>query len=235
LAGSDGYKRQPIFYLLKKSGNSKFKSVLASMMRNPIGPLSVSAFFIAEVLIVKPQVFAMYANNWHGFFYGFLAFFFGFLFVFSGAEFWQTVKKWKWGYIGVGAILYVIRWQSSGLIAPNYLMAIESNCWILGVFGLAYQYLNKPSALLNYLSQSVYPVYIIHMFVLYLGSSIILPLELDTSIKFVSIVAFTFMCCYLIFELILRRVEVIKPFFGMRGSASLTSSSKTNKLKLHER
>ena len=67
------------------------------------------------------------------------------------------------------SVLYGIRYVTFAPEAPGYLMAIESNCWIFGVFGFGYKYLNKPSKILSYLSQAAYPVYIIHMFVLYAG------------------------------------------------------------------
>ncbi|UZR97718.1 acyltransferase family protein [Chondrinema litorale] len=210
----------PLFYYLKLKDNYKLKTLLASFLSKPIGPLFISIFFVAEVLIVKPQVFAMYANTWHGFFNGLLAFFFGFLFVYCGSAFWQTVKKWKWIYLLLAITLYIIRLTMFELSSPNYLMAIESNCWIFGLFGLGYNYLNKPSALLNYLSQAAYPVYIIHMFVLHLAAAVILPLEISGISKFIGVVIFSFVLCYLIFEFVIRRIDFLKPLFGMKWQSS---------------
>jgi peptidoglycan/LPS O-acetylase OafA/YrhL len=100
--------------------------------------------------------------------------------------------------------------------SPDYLMAIESNLWIFGVFGLAYKYLNRPSAALRYLSQAAYPVYIIHMFVLYAGAMLILPLKIPLLLKFAGVVAFTFAWCYLIYEFIIRRIVFLRPLFGLK-------------------
>ncbi|MGK0390021.1 MAG: glucan biosynthesis protein C, partial [Maribacter sp.] len=148
----------PFFYYLKKREDSKIKRVLSDLMSHPGGPLLISLFFVIEILLVKPQLFALYAQTWHGFFNGFLAFFFGFILVHSGKTFWQTVLKWRWLYAGLAIILYGIRFIVFGAEAPGYLMAIESNCWIFGVFGFGYKYLNKPSKTLSYLSQAAYPV-----------------------------------------------------------------------------
>ena len=76
--------------------------------------------------------------------------------------------------------LYLVRLLVFNLIkiSPNSLIAIESNCWIFGVFGFGYKYLNKPGRTLSYLSKAAYPIYIIHMFVLYGGAYFILPLEI---------------------------------------------------------
>lgn len=163
----------PLFFYLKNNENGKFKRKISQMMSYAIGPLSISVFFMLEVGLVKPQLFEMYAQNWHGFFIGFLAFFFGFLFVYSGNAFWQTVSKWKCLYLGLATILFLIRFTGFESISNTYVTTVESNSWILGLFGIGYTYLNKPSRLLSYLSSAVYPVYIIHMFVLYIGAPVV--------------------------------------------------------------
>ena len=124
--------------------------------------------------------------------------------------------KWRWLYIGVAAILFAIRIFAFETATPSYLMAIESNCWIFGVFGFSYKYLNKPSNLLSYLSQAAYPVYIIHMFVLYFGALIILPLEIHPMLKFIAVVTFTGSFCYIIYEFIIRRIGFLRPLFGLK-------------------
>lgn len=206
----------PLFFYLKKHDNGRFKKAISKIMTYAMGPLSISVFFMLEVGIVKPQLFEMYAETWHGFFIGLLAFFFGFLFVYSGKAFWQTVSKWKWLYIGIATVLYIIRFTGFESISTMYITAMESNCWIFGVFGLGYHYLNKPSALLSYLSQAAYPVYIIHMFVLYAAALIILPLQIYPLLKFMGITLFTFIVCFLIYEFLLRRIHILRPLFGLK-------------------
>lgn len=206
----------PVFYYLKNNENGKFNKAISKVMTYAVGPLSISAFFMIEIGLIKPQLFELYAKTWHGFFIGFLAFFFGFLFVYSGKAFWQTVSKWKWLYIAMATILFLIRFTGFESISNMYLTTIESSSWILGLFGIGYTYLNKPSALLSYLSAAVYPVYIIHMFVLFAGALLILPLDLHPMLEFVAINLFTFIVCFLIYEFILKRVAILRPLFGLK-------------------
>lgn len=206
----------PLFLYLMKNENEKLRNGLSAFMRNPLGPLAISAFFILEAVIIKPQIFTLYAQTWHGFFLGLLAFFFGFLFVYSGKVFWQTVSNWKWLYIGLAAVLFTIRLLVFETNAPSYLMVIESNCWIFGVFGLGYNYLNRPSKTLNYLSQAAYPVYIIHMFALYAGAYYILPLAISPFLKFILITVFTYIVCFILYEFVIRRIAFIRPLFGLK-------------------
>ncbi|MDT7829562.1 acyltransferase family protein [Pricia sp. S334] len=218
----------PLFFYLKKNENGRFKKGLSAFTGNPGGPLLISLFFVLEAVMVKPQLFAMYAETWHGFFLGLLAFFFGFLFVYSGKTFWQTVLRWRWLYIGLAAILYSVRYFVFATEAPGYLTAIESNCWVFGVFGLGCKYLNRPSKILSYLSQAAYPVYIIHMFVLYAGSMLILPLEIPVFLKFMAITAFTGIVCYLVYEFVLRRVVFLRPLFGLKWTFNRLKRQATN-------
>ncbi|MCE7994735.1 MAG: acyltransferase family protein [Roseivirga sp.] len=204
------------FYLKKQKEDGRFRRGLSAFMSNPLGPLSISLFFVAEVVLVKPQVFELYALTSHGFFLGLLAFLFGFLFVYSGKSFWQTLLKWWWLYFGLAVLLYTLRLIEFQMQSPGYLMVIESNCWIFTVFGLGYKYLNRPGKALSYLSQAAYPVYIIHMFVLYGGAMIILPLSIPVLFKFILTVVFTFVVCYVIYEFLIRRVGFLRPLFGLK-------------------
>ncbi|WP_430965358.1 acyltransferase family protein [Spongiimicrobium sp. 2-473A-2-J] len=206
----------PLFSYLKKKENGSIGRGLSALMGHPGGSLLVSLFFVLEAVWVKPQLFSLYAQTWHGFFLGFLAFFFGFLLVYSGKRFWLTVLKWRYVYLGMAVVLYSIRYLVFATEAPGYLMALESNGWIFAVFGFGYKYLNRPSNLLGYLSKAAYPVYIIHMFVLYAGALIILPLEIPAVLKLVAIITFTGLVCYLIYEYILRRVVFLRPLFGLK-------------------
>ena len=206
----------PIFFYLKKKEGSRIQQVLSEIMSNPFGPLLISIFFIAEALLVKPAMYELYAQTWHGFFLGLLAFLFGFLFVYSGKSFWQTVLKWRWLYLGIGTILYIVRLFIFETKASGYMIAIESNCWIFGVFGFGYKYLNKPSALLSYLSQAAYPVYIVHMLALYAGAYFILPLNLPVFLKFVLIVIFTGIVCFALYEFVIKRLGIARTLFGLK-------------------
>lgn len=216
----------PLFFYLKNKEESRFMKGVSSFMSNPLGPLSISVFFIIEVLILKPQIYALYTQTWHGFFLGLLAFLFGFLFVYTGKTFWQTVLRWRWGYLGMAAAFYTLRLMVFETNAPGYLTAIESNLWIFSLFGFGYRYLNRPSTVLSYLSQAAYPVYIIHMFVLYAGALIILPLKIPVMLKLIGIVLFTGSVCYLIYEFIIRRIGFLRPLFGLKWNMSKTETTK---------
>ena len=208
----------PVFFYLRKHKNGSINRWLKKLFSNPLGLLLIVAAFMLEAVLVNPESYEMYALTWHGFSLGMLAFLFGFTFVLSGETFWPTILKWRWLFITLALTLFVNRYVQFELKAPNYMMAIESCMWIFAVFGFAYKYLNHPSKTLSYLSQGAYPIYIIHMIFLYLGSVLILPLEIPTLVKFILVIAFTFIGCFALYELI-RRVPFLRPLFGLKKMA----------------
>ena len=162
---------------------------------------------------------------------GFVAFFFGFLLAYSGQAFWNTVRKWKAVYLGAAAIMFAVRLIVNQSAGPNFLMAIESNLWIMSLFGYAYQYLNKPSKTLSYLNKAVYPIYVVHMFVLYGAAWLILPLEIPAFFQFVMIVLITAVICVLIYEWI-KRIPILRTAFGINEKRKTKNKPMGNPLAL---
>lgn len=206
----------PLFYKLKGWIGGTLQRQMTSLFGTFPGLLVVLIPFLLEAILVDPDSFEMYAMTFHGFWIGWLAFIFGFLFIYSGNAFFLLVKKWKWLFMGLALSMFFVRLLIFELKAPNALVSIESNFWIFAVFGIGFSYLNRPSKLLDYLSQAVYPVYIIHMAFLYLASWLILPTSWPVSLQLVLVIAFTTAGCFLTYELLIRRVQFIRPLFGLK-------------------
>ena len=206
----------PAFFYLKNNKTNILNKALNFLFRNPLGLLVVIFFFVLEGVWVNPMAYEMYAMTWHGFFLGLIAFFFGFSFIQTGRTFWPMILKWRWILLVLAIAVYSLRFTLFDLKTPNYLMAIESCLWIFAIFGFAYKYLNHPSKVLRYLSEAAYPIYIIHMILLYLGSFLILPLDIPTELKFILLVVFTFVGCFALYEFVIRRVYFLRPLFGLK-------------------
>lgn len=206
----------PIFFYLKRQEHGQLMRWMKKIFSSPLGILLMMGVFIAEVLLIDPMPFEMYAMTWHGFVLGLLAFFFGFCFVSCGVTFWPMILKWRWLFLAFAITFFIIRityFQSS---APTYMLSIESNCWIVSFFAFAYKYFNHPSSLLRYLSRAAYPFYILHMIFLYLGSYFIFPLAIDVRIQFVLVLLATIIGCFLTYEFFIRRIAFIRLLFGLK-------------------
>jgi hypothetical protein len=205
----------PVFFYLKRKENGQVVNFIRKVFSNPLGLLFVIAAFIVEALLVQPNPYELYALSWHGFFLGLLAFFFGFCFVLSGSAFWNMMLKWRWLFLMAAVGLFIFRLLQFQMRVPNYQLAIESNFWIFSVFAFGYRYLNHSGKTLSYLSEAVYPVYILHMIFLFLGSMLLFPLSIDVPLKFILLLAFTGVGCFATYELI-RRINIIRPLFGLK-------------------
>ncbi|MFT3911665.1 MAG: acyltransferase family protein [Ferruginibacter sp.] len=206
----------PLFFYLKRNETGKLVGWIKKILSNATGLLVVIAAFIAEVLLVKPDLYELYAMTWHGFFLGLLAFLFGFLFVLSGTAFWNMLSKWRWLFLVAAVLLYTYRLSQFQMKVPGIQLSIESDCWIFSVFAFGYKYLNHPGKSLHYLSQAAYPVYIIHMVFFFLASQLIFPLNIEVHLKFFLALAITVTGCLAFYEFIVRRVSVLRPLFGLK-------------------
>lgn len=206
----------PVFFYLKKNQHGKVALIIKKLFSTPLGLLLVSFAFVVEAWLVNPTPYELYAMTWHGFFLGLLAFFFGFCFVLSGTSFWNMLLKWRWLFFLVAALLFTYRLVQLQMRVPSYQIAIESNSWIFSIFAFTHRYLNRPSKVLNYLSAAAYPIYIIHMVLLYIGSLLIFPLDIAVPLKFFLAVTFTSMGCLIFYEFIIKRINLIRPLFGLK-------------------
>jgi glucans biosynthesis protein C len=204
----------PLFFYLKRNG--KLAKTIRAIFSSPFGLLVVVAAFVTEAILVDPNPYEFYVLNWHGFFLGLLAFLFGFCFVLSSDTFWNMMRKWKWAFLCIATALFVYRLLQFQMRVPSYQIAIESNFWIFSVLAFGFTYLNRPGRTLSYLSEAAYPIYIIHMIFLFLGSMLIFPLDIAVQLKFILLLAFTFVGCFGSYELLIRRINFIRPLFGLK-------------------
>ena len=207
----------PIFFYLKNHPNNFVLRALSALFRKPFMILLVALPVMLEAWLVDPEIFSAYAETTHGFWLGMICFFLGFLFITLKDVFWTAVSRIRWLALGIAFPLYLLRFlifQFEG--APNMLIALESMCWMLAVVGFGSLYLNKPSKSLSYFSGAVYPVYIIHMTVLFALLNVILPLDLPALVKFASLLAGTFGISLFLYEFVLKRIKWIRPLFGMK-------------------
>ncbi len=206
----------PLFFLMKNRKEGRVIRGLSWLFSNPAGLLLITALFVLETVIVRPERFAMFAFTFHGFLLGLVAFLSGFTVVIVGPAFWNTVCRWRWIYLGVAGIFFIVRYTVYHLEAPGVLAAAESTFWIFSTLGFGYKYLNRPGRALSYLSQAAYPVYILHMIFLYAGASLILPLEIPVVVQLILVTALTATGCMISYEVI-RRIPLLRPLFGLKS------------------
>jgi peptidoglycan/LPS O-acetylase OafA/YrhL len=217
----------PVFFYLKRNEEGVVVRWIKKLLSNPLGLVPVIAAFILEAVIIKPYPYELYAMTWHGFFLGMLAFFFGFCFVLAGSSFWNMILRLRWVFVVIAIVLYAVRMLYFNVNTPVYALVTESQLWIISVFAFGHRYLNRPGKALTYLSQAAYPVYILHMLFLYLGSLLIFPLNLDVHLKFILVLLITTAGCFGTYEII-RRVKWLRPLFGLKMDETARGTNKND-------
>ena len=179
-------------------------------------------------ILINPKDFPAFAFTTHGFIIGFICFFNGFLLISIKKYFWDSITKIRFQTLFIAITLYIIRLTNliniesqnepliSSILIINILTAFEATNWILSILGFSAIYLNKPSKLLTYLSSSVYTVYIVHMPIQFLFSTLIFPLNINTSLKLILLLLATYSMSFLIFEII-KNIKYLRVLFGMKN------------------
>ncbi len=209
----------PVLLYWKRNPDNVVLRFLANLFQRPLGLFALALPLILEAVILNPgDAFVTYAETWHGFWVGMVCFLTGFIFVSLKDVFWQSVRGVRWIALSLAFGLYLTRMFELPLdAAQNALFAFESLSWMLAILGFGTVYLNHPSASLRYLSQAVYPVYIVHLPVQFALSYYVIPLELPAAAKLIVLLLGTFGISLLLYE-VLRRIKWVRPLFGMKLS-----------------
>lgn len=210
----------PMMMLKNRPDNNLFR-LIHWLLKKPATLYLAAVPLVIETLIVPlpPEGFTTYYDNLHGFALGMVCFGLGFLFAAAGEDFWRAVRRIWISALPLAIMLYLVRFFLfilSGEVGLNALTAIESTCWMLAVFSLGARLLNKPSKGLTYLRSAAYPVYIIHLPVQYGLALLILPLDIVPLLEWVLLVLATVSVSMAIYEVLLRRINLIRPLFGMK-------------------
>lgn len=201
-------------YFLKRGANSPFVAWLRKAFSNLyIFPIII-ACFVLETLVVNPPVYEMYAATAHGFFLGWLAFIIGILFAFSGDGFWNMLVRYRWLFLSLAILFFIMRIGNYWSFSMKINLPIETCLWVFSVFGFGKRYLDFSNNSLAYFSKAAYPVYILHMVFLGLTCSLILPLVINVQLKFCLILLGTISGSLFCYELI-RRNKYAGILFGI--------------------
>ena len=104
------------------------------------------------------------------------------------------------------------------LIAIAHMMVVPVYAWacILAAFGLVRRFANKPSPALTYMTEAIFPWYILHQtFIVMLGYWLTRQ-DLSAGLEFSLITFGTFAGCLIAHEFVIRRSIVLRPLFGLK-------------------
>ena len=212
----------PIFIYIRSNPNNRFIELLKNSIRKY--PSAIMLFPI-PLIIIESILYPIYGytlsfwRDWYTLsFYGIL-FLYGFILISIKDIFWNLLEKYRFYFFIMALVLTVTffvllrtNYQSLIYVVRLYNLWI----WILLLLGYSTKYLNKPSALLTYRNEAVYPFYILHHTVLLILGFYIVQLNVNIAFKFLMLVIGTFGIVWFIYELFIRKYRLLRFLFGMK-------------------
>ena len=99
---------------------------------------------------------------------------------------------------------------------------------LLAIFGWSYRLLNRPWRWLGYATEAVYPWYILHQTITVIAGYQLAKLSLGPVIEPLLVLIATIGGCLLLHEFVIRRVNFLRPLFGLKH-VIVTASARTRR------
>ncbi|EOZ92301.1 Glucans biosynthesis protein C [Indibacter alkaliphilus LW1] len=220
----------PLFVYLRRHPTSPLLKTMNTLAKKPFGLFClIIPLYLWESLLEPffPSTHALW-GDWFNVVNYLTLFLFGFLLISVKDSFWNTVLENRRKYLYAGAVGFTLLIGLRILFEDSTLIHfIEAGfkvfnlwAWILALFGYAAAYLNKPSKVLSYANESVYPFYILHQTITIAIGFYLMDLTWGFWSKFILMSVGTFAGSWLIYELGIRRWRLIRPLFGLKPKAA---------------
>jgi peptidoglycan/LPS O-acetylase OafA/YrhL len=152
-------------------------------------------------------------------------------------RFIESVKRHKWaglilgiaGFVGLGVLLNVAGYSypqgesfSWTYVLFQILFSIASWGWVVFVRGLGAKHLNRANRLLAYSGEAIMPFYMFHQTIILGLGWFVIPWDMGILPKYLIISVGSFLLIFALYELFVRRFNVVRFFFGMRPTKKET-------------
>jgi glucans biosynthesis protein C len=109
-------------------------------------------------------------------------------------------------------------------VAGPLVHSTQQWCAIVAALGFARRHLNVDSAARRWLTDAVFPVYILHQTLTILLAHALRAAHLAVGFEAALLLAGTFACSFAGYEVV-RRVRVLRPLFGLRAALNSAATS----------
>jgi len=151
-------------------------------------------------------------------------------------RFTEGIKKVGWlclalGIIGMAgelAFVFILKYNYANFhheggepfslmyVLFGLVMSIASWSWVVFVFSLGAKYLNRPGRMLSYGNEAVLSFYILHQTVILCVGWFVIRWNIGMLPKYLIIAVASFALTMVLYELLVRRFDVVRFFFGMQ-------------------
>ena len=146
----------------------------------------------------------------------------------TSVNIWRQIAQWRWIALALALAAWLTLVQAPWLAREAQLpmqsigpwaYSVQQWCAIVAALGFAQVHLNRDSPARRYLTEAVFPVYILHQTLILLLAYSFSPLALNPVLEGILLVSLTFALSLAGFEMI-RRVHWLRPLFGLATKAN---------------
>lgn len=218
----------PLFFIGNRTGKSVI-SKLAGFFEKPraLLPLLIIAIAIANIFIYPDGFWGNRNGGWNIVTY-LLFFIFGYL-IFANPRIMETVSKLRWISLGAGIITFIgimvfvlgVGDLTEDFGSPTYIAAylvqsLGTWGWLLAILGFGSRHLDRNSRFLSYTNEAVLPFYILHQTIIITIGFFVVQWDTGVGLKYLTISITSFIGIMLVYELLVRRVNIMRFLFGMK-------------------
>jgi len=169
-------------------------------------------------------------HTWADFFYFAVFFLIGYIMP-ADNRFTDSFKRWGWvclalgivGWLGGGYFILGLGYNYPGresfslmFVLFQIIGGIANWSWVVFILSLGVRYLNFNNKVVNYGNDAVLPFYILHQTIILIVGFYVIQWSMGIAPKYFIIVALSFVGIMAIYELLVRRINVLRFLFGMR-------------------
>ena len=170
------------------------------------------------------------AHTWADLFYYAVFFLIGYV-IAADRRFTESYKRLGWVFLALGIAAYAAEgafiigfhypYPGSESFSREYLLfniviSIGNFCWVMFILSLTAKYMNFNHKVLTYGNEAVLPFYIFHQTIILCVGWFVIRWNIDIGPKYLIIALVSFALIMAMYDLLVRRFNVMRFFFGMR-------------------
>ncbi len=217
----------PLFLHNKRTGRS-LGSRLATLFEKPwtfVVPVLLLA--VSEVLLDSLGDLVSWGGGWNHISY--LVFFISGYLMFSNARIQENIKRYAVIALIAALVLQAVHYMlqfgvikidipdsKAAYMGIQIFITLRSWFFIIAILGFGSRFLNFNNKFLGYANEAVLPFYILHQTIILIIGFFVLQWSMGIAPKYFIITTSSFVAIMAIYELLVRRINILRFLFGMR-------------------
>lgn len=199
---------------------------VAKLLRQPLALLLLPPIFVGLLRLTLRPVFGethALLDDWylHALYLSMFLFGYG---IAKHEGVWLSIERLRWIALVLAVLVYaamiVAVVLNIGGRARPFIWALDQWVWIIMLLGFARRWMSFDSPVRRYLTDAVFPFYIIHQTAIVVLGCHLTQLGLPVGVEAAILVVGTATACVVGYEIV-KRVSVLRPVFGLKSKSAV--------------